>query len=62
MESAHYLVSEGMLQVQLEDAVSWLDTAGIYLTDTAESSTVTGTVSYENRTISIVLGDAKKKL
>ncbi len=57
VESAHYWLSHGSVDVRLAGPASWADADRIYLTGAESRSAVTGAVSHDNDTISTVLNN-----
>ena len=58
VESAHYRMSDGVVEVHLDGSLSWVNPQGIRLVG-ADGEFVTGTVSHSGDTISITLGEAR---
>ena len=59
VESAHYYVSDGAVEVRLDGSASWVNPQGIRLVGADGGAFVTGAVFHSGNVISITLGGAR---
>ena len=59
VESAHYWVSDGAVDVRLDGPISWVNPQGVRLVGADGQAFVAGTVFHSGDTMSITLGDAR---